>query len=172
MNLRSACKSLKLPPLGCRVVMLSLVVAISAGHSASVLAANNAITDCDRLESSLRSLEVPVEDLANEVDVPSETAEGLSASGSTPVIHLTRRATHLSREVFEALPIVLLPEDGGLHDEHNGLTDASAEPAAESSPVVLAPVTPQATPRAGDPDDSSVPPEMPRFQLQMYRTDI
>lgn len=170
MNARSGCKSLKSLSIALRRGAVSLVLATAVGFSAGALAANTAITDCDRVESSLRSLEVPIDELTGEMEV--ETTEGLSATGSTPVIHLTRRATTLSREVFEALPIVLLSEDGAQDDEGDSLAVRSTESAPETSPVVLAPVTPQAAPKTQDPADTPGPPDMPRFQLLMYRTDI
>lgn len=142
-----------------------------AGLATSAFAASDTIVNCDRLESSLRSLDVPVDELASEADdLASATS---NAAATVPVAQLTRRATSLTRDVFAALPIVVLDEDGAEVDANPPAETDDARPRSEQSPLVLSPSTPESTRSLAERNvEINTAPQLPRVQRRMYRTDI
>ncbi len=144
--------------------------------SHSALAATDSYVDCDRLATSLRSLDVPAEAFpAADMELnASVDGEELAAALETenndsiaPVLLLTPRVATIMRDVFNAsVPTETI--EATVADE----TEAKAEvPAATSPPLVSAPRA--ALPDSPlDEDRSENNRYVPRFQRQMYRTDI
>ncbi len=175
MTLQSASTAPAVAPLGTRSVLLAGLLLLGAALSQVTLAASDASGDCERLEISLRSLDVPVAEFPADAEADGTAAEAPLA-GPSPILRLTPRVATIMREVFDALPIVMLDENGD---------EVDAQPVAEEprkAPVGAAPVV--NAPLLGQDEIAEVPlPKMrdevldnrfymPRFQRHMYRTDI
>lgn len=170
MKLRSAGKVAFVTPglMNSGRLLLLLLLLAGLALSQAAQAASDAISDCNRLESSLRSLEVPEEQLVVEDSALEATAE----AGTLPILRLTPRASSITREVFAALPIVMLDEDGKELDTPPSPDAAATKTAGQTSPLRAAPSTID-SPAVSESDNSTDSPVfLPRFQRQMYRTDI
>lgn len=144
----------------------------------TALAASNNIVDCGKIARDLQSLDVDDESLtldsvehmaSNDVagfDVPAD-APVLESEAVAPVLLLTPRVATILREVFG--PDILS-------------SAAAGEPVSEpGGKAQAAPVPPVAKDTGSAPEPASIAPilpdesttrYMPRFQRQMYRTDI
>jgi len=159
-----------------RITLIAVFLLAGALLSSAARAANEVI-DCDRLASDLRSLDVPATELPlDDIDhmtsdparnlVVLDAAELLEQAAPAPVLLLTPRVASIMREVFDALPVIAI--DDGTVDDASG-TDAEL---AELPPGIEAPQRPLAVfpgDRDADDDDGRL---IPKFQRQMYRTDI
>ena len=165
----------KLDLESCKGTLIGAVL-LSVLLSHSALAATDSYVDCDRLATSLRSLDVPAEafpaaDMELNAAVDGEKlAAGLETETNdsvAPVLRLTPRVATIMRDVFNA-SVPTDTDDAAVEDE----TEAKAEvPAATSPPLVSAPraALPE-SPLAEDSGENNR--YVPRFQRQMYRTDI
>ncbi|MEQ8205565.1 MAG: hypothetical protein RIA65_05260 [Woeseia sp.] len=166
---------------GHRARLTAIALFASAIFGQSALAATDSFFDCDQLASELRSLEVPANVLPLEtVDhVPVDDSDQLSASlesdlnhadAVAPILLLTPRVATIMRKVFDTN---LLDDESVADKEHNTQLQKK-RPTASSPPLVSAPAAPAANNSlTGERStDSSNNPYVPRFQRQMYRTDI
>lgn len=167
MSFRSAEKTLALAPAATRLGFMLLLVLAGVGLSKGASAASDTIVDCDRLETSLRSLEVPADDL----DGAEDEMQVATSASTTPVLLLGPRASSISREIFDALPIDILDERGTEPDMANSIPE-TLEPAPSTPPIVKYPLLSEPAPSAQDEQATSGPFYLPRFQRRMYRTDI
>ncbi|MGB5247595.1 MAG: hypothetical protein WBM54_15405 [Woeseia sp.] len=167
MRFRSAEKTLTLAPVSTRCALMLLLLVAGLGLSQGVRAASDASVDCGRLETSLRSLEVATDDL----DGNKEALDEGAALSTTPVLLLTPRASSISREVFAALPIDRLDESSSALDDTDSTSD-SIQPEPSSPPIVKYPLLREAPASTQPADSASDVLSLPRFQKQMYRTDI
>ncbi|MBT8083653.1 MAG: hypothetical protein HKN35_08180 [Woeseia sp.] len=164
-------KVLSLPISSVRTSVLLLLLLAGAGLSVTALAASDTTINCDRLETSLRSLDVPVDELTNAEQDLAGAADVVT--GTVPVLQLARRAKTLTRDVFAALPIVVLDEDGAELEANQSLSTEITDTLIELSPLVLAPAGPEQSNTDAEQDMASDNPQpIPRFQRHMYRTDI
>jgi len=155
-----------------RITLTAVLLLAGALLSSASFAANEVI-DCDRLASDLRSLEVPATELPlDDIDhmttdsarnlVVLDATELLGQAAPAPVLLLTPRVASIMREVFDALPVIAI-DDGSE-------TDAAL---AELPSGIEAPQRPLAVfPGDRDADDDDDGRLIPKFQRQMYRTDI
>lgn len=148
-------------------VLLSVLIS----HSA--LAATDSYVDCDRLASNLRSLDVPAAafpatDMELNAGADGEelvaVLESENNDSVAPVLLLTPRVATIMRDVFNAS----MAET----DEVAVLDETETEvPALASPPQANAPRT--ALPDSSIADDRNENNRyVPRYQRQMYRTDI
>lgn len=156
-----------------RLFLLATLVVIGTLLSQVAAAANDNLFDCDRLAADLKSLEVPAAELPLEGSkhldgdentlavLDGDAAASAVESFATPVLLLTPRVASIMREVFGALSI----------PSANSKTDEESAPA---SPVVQAPQEPPRAvfPGGGTDMEPGNDHFIPRFQRQMYRTDI
>ena len=166
---------------GARARLTVFVLFASAICGQSALAATDTLFDCDQLASELRSLEVPSIDLPLEsVDhVPVDEADQLSATLESdisqtetvaPILRLTPRVATIMRKVFDANVL----DDETETDVDSAVQADTNRPTASSPPLVNAPAAPQeesAISGEGNTDASNNQ-YVPRYQRQMYRTDI
>jgi hypothetical protein len=150
------------------------VFLLAALFSHSAMAATDNFIDCDRLASNLRSLDVPADEISGAdtthvvVADSTELAARLETENNdaaAPVLLLTPRVATILREVFKAST----PGDA---DKAVTAGETGAEkPTASSPPLVNAPsaVLPDSSLGAERTENSRY---VPRFQRQMYRTDI
>jgi hypothetical protein len=171
MKLQSAEYVPAAAPASVRSGFLLLLVLVGISMAQGSRAATNSIVDCDRLETSLRSLEVPTGDLSGNDDELAAT--GIERpTGTAPVLLLTPRASSITREVFNALPIVVIDAQGEEVDAPKRPIADVAKTAADRSIINESATVPDAGTSAqtdGTADNSRV---LHRFQKQMYRTDI
>lgn len=169
------------PGTGHRARLTAIALFASVVLSPSAFAATDNFFDCDQLASELRSLEVPATVLPLEtVDHGTASdAEQLSASldsdldttdAVAPILLLTPRVATIMRKVFDAN----LLEDDSATEKKAEIPAATNRPTASSPPLVSAPAVPPANDSlTGESStDSSNNQYVPRFQRQMYRTDI
>lgn len=169
---------------GVRLVLLAALLVAGTALSGAALAATNTVDDCERLGSELKSLsvpssELPLQDIGHMDTEESRKLAALSSGDSplaaeslaTPVLMLTPRVANIMREVFGALPADL---DDGASAAADPLEDdvADAEPTEASIPAAPIVRAPQAVFPGAAETDSSQNRFIPRFQRQMYRTDI
>ncbi len=179
-----------------RLLLLSALLVLGAALSTAALAASDTLEDCDGLDRELQALDVaaaglPLGDAAY-LDTAESRKLAVLASGdtprdadssATPVLLLTPRVANIMREVFSALP-----DDAADEDEspvsfdvlaadatespvaNNAEASADSTPASATPPVVKLPQP--AFPESGEIDGSNNSRFIPRFQRQMYRTDI
>jgi hypothetical protein len=163
-----------------RAAGLAGILLISAAWSVSANGAANSIADCADAYGSLQDLEAPTAELLIKlVDLPSDNSDlGLtenlepaesSNDSSVPFLYLTPRVESMLSGVFDAESAdsdEIIP-DSQERSDAEAIGDSSFPPIAE-----------------GNADRSSLPGleeneiskddarAMPRFQHQMYRTDI
>lgn len=136
------------------------VLAAALMTNATAYAASNSVVPCDQVGRDLQSLEVPVDTLpVNVVDHipidPDSLDEAfVDTDSATPVLDLAPRVTNILRDVFGTTDEELVPE-------------SPSQPA--SSPLA----------DVDEESDEAEPAEveierrhLPRFQQQMFRTDI
>jgi len=133
-------------------------------------AASDTLTDCDRMERELRSLAVSPDTLAAEVVDLTVGGDKEALVGNfdraepdtelqAPVLYLAPRLDTIVRDVFDAVAVD--------HGSPAAVDDEAAIPDAE---VAHPPLADSATePRDPDAERQVA---TPRFQRQMYRTDI
>ena len=159
---------------------LAGVLLISAAWSVSAYGAANSIADCADGYENLQNLDAPtVELLINLVDLPADSGDlGLSETlepampadhSSVPFLYLTPRVESILNGVFDAesADSDTIISDSQERSDAEAIGDSSFPPIAEENA-----------------DHSSLPGleesemsredtrAMPRFQHQMYRTDI
>ena len=134
--------------------------------STAAHAASSAADPCDQVGRDLKSLELPVDALTvNVVDhIPTDPAAinqqsaEFDADAVVPILDLTPRVTNILRDVFRTTTEALPQELPGETPEQS-----SSSPVADSdenSDTV-------------DPEDAANETNtLPRFQQQMFRTDI
>ena len=136
------------------------VLAAALMSSASAHAASNSVVPCDQVGRDLKSLEVPVNTLP--VDVvdhtpidPDSLNEALVDSDSAaPILDLTPRVTNILRDVFGTTNEELIQEK---------TTQPSSSPLADSVEK-----SDEVEPAEAENERN----DLPRFQRQMFRTDI
>lgn len=150
-----------------RSILLSLALSASMG----AFAASDTLTDCDRMGRELRSLTVSAGTLATEVvdlSVGSDK-EGLPGDFDpsepdteiqSPVLYLTPRLDTIVRDVFGAVAV----------DNETSPSAVDDKPSLTDTEVAPRPLADSAT-EPGD-TDAERHVSTPRFQRQMYRTDI
>lgn len=128
--------------------------------SATTNAASNSVVPCDQVGRDLKSLEVPVEalpvDLVDHTPIdPDDVDEPRTdISSIAPVLNLTPRVTNILRDVFGTTNEELTPATP---------TQPSSSPLADSD----------AETDEVEPSDAEIErSDLPRFQQQMFRTDI
>ncbi len=133
-------------------------------------AAASAIEDNDRIVAELRSLEVEAESLSLDMTDPAPTDvqdnldTPLENDPVAPVLRLTPRVATILREVFGP-DVLAAPETGAAVDD----TGQDNETLKKTSPLAS-----ETAPAATAPDLAGARSNfyVPRFQRQMYRTDI
>ena len=162
---------------GRHIAFLAILVIGGAWYS-TALGATDSTTACDRT-TDLRSLEVPVSDLTTSVvghiavepgDANDESlnARPAQAESTAPILYLAPRVAVILQNVFSAVAIETPPLDSA---------DPGQSLATESSSQNESPLSPVAG-DASQPDPSElIDPAaevegVPRFQRQMFRTDI
>ncbi len=136
----------------------------------SAAAAANAIDDTDRIVAELRSLEVKAESLSLDMADPAADDEQddldvpLDSDPVAPVLRLTPRVATILREVFG--PDVLAAPEAGTAADDNG---QDSDTPGKISPIASESASATAAPDLGDEKSNFY---VPRFQRQMYRTDI
>lgn len=151
-----------------RIVLFASLLLLAGGLMQTAFAAKDQFNDCDELALNLRSLDVPPAELpldnGKHLDASDDSVlEAVADDTVSPVLLLTPRVANIMREVFDSVAIDTEVTAIAADDT------SAAEPEADSPPVVNAkpaPVVPAA--------DETVTNThyMPRFQRQMYRTDI
>ena len=128
--------------------------------SATAHAASSSVTPCDQVGRDLQCLKVPVEamtvDEVDHVPVDPQTIDEPSAETDAlaPILHLTPRVTNILRDVFGTVTEEPVP-DTSPHTSSSPLADSD-----ENENDV-------------EPADAEIErSELPRFQQQMFRTDI
>lgn len=136
----------------------------------SAVAAASAIDDTNQVVAELRSLEVKAESLSLDMADPAADDDQddldapLDSDPVAPVLRLTPRVATILREVFGP-DVLAAPEADTAADDNDqdGDTPGKVSPiASESAPTTSAP----------DLGDGKSNFYVPRFQRQMYRTDI
>ncbi|MEX0708098.1 MAG: hypothetical protein WD078_09045 [Woeseia sp.] len=133
-------------------------------------AAASAIDNDDRIVAELRSLEVEAESLSLDMTDPAANDDQddldtpLANDPVAPVLRLTPRVATILREVFGP-DVLATPE-----------TDATADDTGQDSETLkkTSPLASETAPAATSPDLAGARSNfyLPRFQRQMYRTDI
>lgn len=186
MKSQSALQTISASPGSSRFLLLAMLLLSCTVLSTAALAASS-FSDCDRLASDLRSLEVPADELPVDAGDHSADDKGLMApdtkqsridGGTAPVLLLTPRVADIVREVFDTLPELAIDDgtdDSGASasadDVGSGATSPHA-PAAKVPPVVQAPTLPRIAPPGARNTGGGGAHYVPRFQSPMYRTDI
>jgi hypothetical protein len=155
---------------------IALAVLLLPGiWSPATLAASNAIVSCDKVARKLQTLEVTGETLAfntvehmsdndqADFDAPANTTILLESEIVTPVLLLTPRVASILREVFSS--------DVAADGETTEVGDSPARPRSDTETAPVSPVARDDSP-SQIPRDEAANRYMPRFQRQMYRTDI
>ena len=160
-------------------VGFAAIVLLGCGWSIAASAATNLVVKCEDFGDTLQSLDAAASELSfslvdlpnNDADLglaePSDTAGAVSDS-TVPYLYLTSRVAAMLREVFDddardgdATRWQELEQDNG--DRKQGIP---APPVAEGNSDRSSLPTLEETDLSG-PNEA-----MPRFQRQMYRTDI
>lgn len=182
MKSQTALQTLTASPAGLRLLLLATLLIAGTALSTGALAASG-LSDCDRLASDLRSLEVPAVELP--LDAGEHSAEDASfvapdprkartEAGTAPVLLLTPRVADIVREVFDTVPVIAI-DDGTDDDVVLPEADpgaAGGAPATDVPPVVRAPSLPRIAPPGTRDAAGGGAHYVPRFQSPMYRTDI
>lgn len=148
----------------------ALLLTIALTGTTAAIAAPCAWEDCDNVarhlqspEVSLNGLTIRIVDLANADGVDDPVAAGLTES-MAPLLFLTPRVTSILEDVFEDSDTIAMVESVA-HDPEflDGNDERPASPVAENS-------------GASNEYESAVRAEhadlLPKYQRQMYRTDI
>ena len=144
-------------------VALAATLALSAGWTTAALGATSSLVPCDQVARDLTSLDVTVAalsvDLVDHVTTEPKPGsfESIDANSDTtdtmaPLLYLTPRVASILRDVFEPATAIQ-PLDS---DE-----DLQTSPVAESVDESRS---------AAAEDENEI--NLPRFQRQMFRTDI
>jgi len=144
-------------------VALAATLLLSAGWITTALGATSSLVECDRIARDLTSLDVAVAALSvdlvdlvttelkpgsfESVETESDTTDAMA-----PLLYLTPRVATMLRDVFEPAA-ESQPLDSG--------KDLQTSPVAESF---------EETRSANTDDENEI--DLPRFQRQMFRTDI
>lgn len=171
MDLQQARRRARLTIFGaCATAVLLLGTA-----SAALAASSTAEHDCDSIARNLKSLDVAGESLALDIvehmvengeeqfDAPREPA--VESEAVAPVLLLTPRVATILREVFGSKVASETPDDGESApsaDDEQPMPPVARDETAEELPTSIAPAL----------RDAFQNRYMPRFQRQMYRTDI
>lgn len=165
MESKLAARQLTLARRSVRYLFVVSLMLLAGGLMQNARAASDAFVDCDQLATSLRSLDVPPAELpldsTDHLDADKQAAlEAAADDKVSPVLLLTPRVATIMQEVFDSVAI----DTGDTSEE-------TSEPAPEAAtPPVVKAISPPALPAA---DETATNPHyMPRFQRQMYRTDI
>lgn len=158
----------------CACILTGLLLSFTLGHVS--FAATDNYVDCDRLAADLRSLDVPSTELplaveraadGNADDLTAVRDEDLARSDViAPVLLLTPRVATILRKVFDTeLQQV---------DEEDAPATRTDKPRAATPPLVNAPsaAMPEDPLASENGTDANANQYVPRFQRQMYRTDI
>ena len=138
---------------------LSVLAAVLMS-SATAHAASNSVVPCDQVARELKSLEVPVNalpvDLVDHAPIDPDVLyePRTDTASATPVLNLTPRVTNILRDVFGATNEELVEETPS-QPSSSPLADSDAD-ADDVEPADVE-------------NESS---DLPRFQQQMFRTDI
>ena len=144
-------------------VALAATLVLSAGWSTTALGASSSLVPCDQVARDLTSLDVAVEtlsvDLVDHVTTEPrpgsfESTEANSDTTDTmaPLLYLAPRVATILRDVFEGAA-----ENEPLDSNEDRQTSPVAESIDETSSVDAE-------------DENEI--DLPRFQRQMFRTDI
>lgn len=155
--------------LGAALAGASLV-ALCFGPQTAAAAASAIIEDNDRIVAELRSLEVEAESLSLDMTDPAANDDQddldtpLENDPGAPVLRLTPRVATILREIFGP-DVLAAPE-----------RDAAADATGHDSETLekTSPLASETAPAATSPDLAGARSNfyVPRFQRQMYRTDI
>jgi len=98
MTSQSARTATEKATLGTRIVLMAALLLAGVALSQVATAASDSIADCDKLETSLRSLDIPVEELTNAAADPLDSGpDALPSAGPAPVLLLTPRVAAIMR---------------------------------------------------------------------------
>lgn len=160
-------------------VGLAAIALLGCGWSIAASGATNLVAHCDDFGDTLPSLDTPASELSiSLVDLANNDADlglaeplhaaGVVADSTVPYLYLTSRVAAMLREVFDddarggnATHWQKLEQENG-----SAKQGVAAPPVAEGNADRLSLPTLEET-DLSDPSDT-----MPRFQRQMYRTDI
>lgn len=139
---------------------LTAMLMLSAGWSSTALGATSALVRCDQVARDLTSLEVNVEALSvdlvdhvvTELDPGSFESESDSTDSMAPLLYLTPRVATILRDVFAP---------AAENQAVDGKEEVQTSPLADSDDKT----------RSADAGDENAV-DLPRFQRQMFRTDI
>jgi len=143
---------------GCAALAATLV--LSAGWSSTALGATSSLVPCDQVARDLTSLDVAVDALSvnlvdhvtTELEPGSFETESDATDTLAPLLYLTPRVATILRDVFAPAT-----ENQALDVEEEIQTSPLADSDDETSPVDAA-------------EEREI--ALPRFQRQMFRTDI
>lgn len=160
-------------------VGLAAIALLGCGWSVAAAGATNLIVNCQNFADTLQSLDAPASELSiSLVDLPNSHADlGLAepldaaaavANATVPYLYLTSRVAAMMREVF----------DDDVRDSHATHWQKIEQEIGAGKQAIPAPPIVE-----GNTDRSSLPTleetalsapsdTIPRFQRQMYRTDI
>ena len=139
---------------------IAATLLLSAGWSTTALGATSSLVPCDQIARNLTSLEVTVEALsvdlvdhvATELDPDGFAAESDTTDTMAPLLYLTPRVATILRDVFAPAAV-----NQSLDSDDAVQTSPVADSVDENRPT-------SAT------DENEI--DLPRFQRQMFRTDI
>lgn len=165
---------------GRHIPFLAILVLVPASWCATALGATAATTACD-LTADLRSLEVPVSDLSANVgghiavepgDDDDESLNTLpaQAGSAAPILYLAPRVAVILQNVFSAVAIETPP----LESPDTAQSLATQSLSQDESPLspVAGDVSQADSSELIDPASAAEVEAVPRFQRQMFRTDI
>ena len=143
---------------GCAALAATLV--LSVGWSSTALGATSSLVPCDQVARDLTSLDVAVDALSvnlvdhvtTELEPGSFETESDATDTLAPLLYLTPRVATILRDVFAPAT-----ENQALDVEEEIQTSPLADSDDEKSPVDAA-------------EEREI--ALPRFQRQMFRTDI
>ena len=138
---------------------MAATLMLSAGWSTTALGATSSLVPCDQIARNLTSLEVTVaalsvdlvDHVATELDADGFAAESDTTDTMAPLLYLTPRVATILRDV--CAPAANQSLDG----DEDVQTSPVADSVDENRPTVGA-------------DENQI--DLPRFQRQMFRTDI
>jgi hypothetical protein len=139
---------------------VAVTLALSAGWSSIALGATSSFVPCDQVERDLTSLEVTVAALSvnlvdhvtTELDPASFAEEADSTDSMAPLLFLAPRVAIIIRDVFAPATA-----NTPLHSNENIQTSPLADSAEETRSTDAV-------------EETEI--DLPRFQRQMFRTDI
>lgn len=156
---------------------LAAIALLGCGWSIAAAGATNLIVNCQDFGGTLQSLDAPASELSiSLVDMPNNDANlGLEtprdadvANATVPYLYLTSRVAAMLREIFD---------DDARDGDATHWQEIEQEIGAGKQAIPAPPVAEGNTDRSSLPTleetGLSAPSDtMPRFQRQMYRTDI